>query len=459
MAQFDHREFQDLLMQLNLSPPAVRMRYADRLEEFLLDLAPERIYPYEFLYYRITGFRPEGDRRETYAGSDVLPDLMRVLEAISEGAPQNVDDVDDRVYTLPEVSDICRVAVRTIRRWRRRGLVSRKYIFGDGRTRIGIREAALERFIDRNEEAVEASMRFSKLTKEEEQNILAHIRKLVTEEDLSLTAAANRMAQRFGRSPETVRLLLKRYADEHPEDTVFGRPSRRLGAEVRRRIYQEHRQGTPVEELQQRHRRSRSSIYRVINRERAADAVRSGLKYFYEDAFSAEDALDDILGEPLERVLDESRSEAERALAGAGVAGVVQDGGPLSREQEKVLFRAYNYAKYLLAEAQKSIDPKRYVPARAIRRVESLEVQVRQIREYILYAHVPIIAHAAHQHVTEDWSFEQLAEIGRDCLQEQVESFDYRGRLRFARCVRLELLKRFARVISGGQVPSNADGS
>ncbi len=442
MSRFDHPEFKELENILSLSPPEVRERYADRLESLLLEMDPDRVYPYEFLYFRITAFRPEGDHRETYPGSEAMPDLLRLLEALAEIDPQDVDDVPDRVYSLPEVEELLNVSVRTIHRWRRRELVSRKYIFPDGRKRTGIRETALERYIERNRESVEWSRNFSKLTPDEEEELLQRVRELVAEKDLSLTAATNEAAEEADRSPETVRLLTKRYGRENPDDEVFGQSTPQLGPEARRRIYAQHRQGVPVEELQDRHDKSRSTIYRIINRERANESMRRDIRYLYDESFAGEDADEEILGSALRRAVDAAMETLGKQPA--------DEVGPLEPEDEETLFRAYNYAKFRIAETQKLIDPKRYVPSWLIRHIESLEDKTRQIRECILYAHLPMVLQAARQHGGGEVSEQKLAEAGKECLREQVEAFDFRGRLRFARRLRLELMKTFARLQPAG---------
>jgi len=458
LAEFDFPEIEDMGRQLTRSPAKVRRRYADRLEELLLELEPERAYPYEYVFFRVTGFRPDNTRVETYAGESIMPDLLCVLDALSDALPPRVDDVEERIYNLSEIEEMCEVSVRTLHRWRQRELVSRQYVFPDGRTRVGVRETALERYIARNKESVAWSRRFSKLTEEEEEDIVRTVRRLLREELLSVTAAAARVASEMERSPETVRLVLKRYGSEHADDPLLGQASTQLTADARRRIYAEHRQGTPVEALQERHGRSRSTIYRVINRERASEALRREISFFREPAFEEEDAEESLLGPALDEALDAALAVVRQAGSAEGLAFHHDESPPISKEHEAALFRAYNYVKFLIAETQRQIDPSRYVPARLIRRIESLQERARQVRECLLYAHLPLVMQIASLHASQAVSAPTLSDAGKQCLQEQVESFDYRSQLRFPRRLRMELLRLFARMRSQPEVePQDAE--
>ncbi|MHC4591716.1 MAG: hypothetical protein ACYS8L_03355, partial [Planctomycetota bacterium] len=177
----------DLVRQLALGPPSVRRRQADRLEGLLFEFDPERTYPYEFLYFRITGFRPKEDMLDSYVGREVLPDLRRALRELSASVPRTVADMDERVYALGELAEAFNVSSRTVRRWQGRGLVASTYVFPDGHAGLGVRQAALDRFLERNRDSVEWSRRFSKLSTREQGRIIAMARRLAHDEGLGLT--------------------------------------------------------------------------------------------------------------------------------------------------------------------------------------------------------------------------------------------------------------------------------
>ena len=62
---------------------------------------------------------------------------MRLLvEDVSDAANVPADAVGERVVTIDELSKQLKVSTKTIARWRKQGLVSRRFVF-DGRKRVG----------------------------------------------------------------------------------------------------------------------------------------------------------------------------------------------------------------------------------------------------------------------------------------------------------------------------------
>ncbi|MFO7958591.1 MAG: hypothetical protein R6X33_15990 [Candidatus Brocadiia bacterium] len=432
-----HRSIRELLRELLMSPPEVRRKHADRLESLLLELDPEPAYPFEFLYFRITGFRPEEQSQQAFQGEEVLPDLHLVLESLSEAVPQSTEDVEDEVLTVAEVARVHNVSTRTVHRWRRRGLVARKYVFPDGRVRVGIRRAALERFAQLRGEQLEQSRSFSRMDEEEEERIIDRVEQFRREGDLSLTEAAGRVAEQVGRSQESVRLLLKRYSEKNPDRELLRAQPGTIERADRRRIYRAFRQGTPADALARQYDRSRSSIYRIINQERARNLLKSQWEFVASEDFRRPDFEEKVLGDQWENLL--AQLEAQEGAGGTGQ--------PRNAEEETAVFRAYNYTKYLLAEGQKRLNPRRYVSGRLVSRLEELQRRAERIRRALAHAYQPAAEQVARQHAGEGVPLEDLLSEAREGLDEALNTFDYRGRARFPSFLKLQLQKRFARLL------------
>ena len=443
MAALELDSLRELYRQLALSPAEVRRGHVNRLEDLLLELEPDREYPYEYLFFRMTGFRPGADYRDTFHGREVLPELVLVLEKLSRGAARHVAEIGETVYTTDEAAEACGVSPRTIHRWRRRGLICRRYVFPDGRTRMGIRHAALDRFIEQNRKLAARSKRFARLSGAEEEEILRLARRLALEEGLSLSAAAARISEKIGGYAETVRLILKRHAREHPGDAPFVAPRPPHEPATRRRIYQQYRQGTPVEELCRRHSRSRQTIYRLINAQRAAEFLDRPADCVQEDDFDEPGAEEAILDDAFGAMMD--------SLEGAGGMSAPPSGrwweSRLSEDAEHALFQAYNFTRYQLAARLRELQPRRYVPSRLLGTVEALIARADRIKAGILRAHLPLAEHVAWQHAGDQAPSSALVEQGRAWLGELVDSFDHRRGSRFPNYATLELLKRFARTV------------
>ncbi len=438
MAEFRSKRIRELVHQLMVGPPEVRRVQADRLEGLLAGLEPDRVYPYEFLYFRITGFRPEDRFEETYPGRELLADLARALEMLSRTVPRPAEEAGEPVHPVEEVAGRFNVSVRTVRRWRRRGLVGAYYLSPDGRAFLGVRRSALERFEERTGPMVARAERFSRLSAEEGDRIIARARRLVEQEGLSPTAAAERVADEVGRATETVRRALLSHEREEP---VLGPAPRRLSADARRRIYVQYSQGVHVDALAGRYGRSRSTIYRVVNRERAAEALCEPVSFVEDEGFSAPRADERILGEEFRAAMARLDTAIEAA---AGAKGPWRE-SPLSAVEERILFRAYNYLRFRAAELRRELDPSRYVPSALLGRLDELKARAEAIRSRLIRLHVPLFRQVARQHLRPDLAADDVAALGRAELGRLVDSFRYQGRARFPAYANLELMKGFAR--------------
>ncbi len=447
MAGFALKSIAELYRQLRLSPPDVRRRHVERIEKLLLELAPERTYPYEFIYFRATGFRPKENVLEAHPGAEVMPDLQLALLKLSGSVPQDVATQAETVYSVDRLAASLNVSSRTIHRWRRRGLVVRKYVFPDGRRRTGVRQTALDAFLEENQDAVARSGRFRRLSRAEEGRILDLARRHAKQEELARTEIIDRIATELGRAPETVRLALLRHDRDHPAEAVFGERAWRLPPRDRRKLWSEHQAGTPVEDLCARYGRSRSTIYRIINQEKAAELLQEAIEYRHESAFDAAGADADIAGADVRDLL--------RKLSGATTAGGSEEmaspdtmpwqRAPLAKADEAALFRAYNYARFRVSELRKELDPRGYVSSRLLKRIEAMRGLSQGIRDTLLAIHLPLVERVARQHARGPSHMQDLVTTGRGLLERLVETFDYRGRGRFSSHVTLELFKRFAR--------------
>ena len=105
---------------------------------------------------------------------------------------------DERLLTVDELARQFRVSTKTVRRWRRYGLVSRRFLL-DGRKRVGFLQSSVDRFLADNEERVHRGARFSRMTDEDRKEIIDRVRCLA-QAGGRLTEIAGRIAQETGRS-------------------------------------------------------------------------------------------------------------------------------------------------------------------------------------------------------------------------------------------------------------------
>src|SRR5262249_55066907 len=151
--------------QARFAPKERRLEQIDRAEQLLAEIDPGRCYPYEYLCFRITGYRPEGTPALVLDGHDVAHDLRLFVEDLSGTVGQTAERAPEPVLTVDAVSRRYNVSTRTVARWRDQGLVARRFVI-DGRTKVGFLESSLARFVEAHREQVDRGSRFRQLNDE-----------------------------------------------------------------------------------------------------------------------------------------------------------------------------------------------------------------------------------------------------------------------------------------------------
>src|SRR5271165_2908607 len=149
--------------QTRYAPKDRRLEQVERAEQLLGEIEPTKQYPYDYLCYRITGYRPDGWPALVLDGGDVQHDLRLFVEDLSATVRQAVEHATEPVLTVAEVGRRYNVSTRTVTRWRRQGLVARRFVMG-GRTMVGILESSLERFVANHRDKAQRGARFRQVT-------------------------------------------------------------------------------------------------------------------------------------------------------------------------------------------------------------------------------------------------------------------------------------------------------
>src|SRR5262249_42601000 len=209
------------------------------------------------------------------------------VEELSATARQTADQVSEPVLTVDEVSRRYNVSSRTVTRWRRQGLVARRFVIG-GRAQEGVLESSLRRFVTAHRAHVHRGARFRQLTEAERDEIIRRARRmaLVRPGQTGLVEIARRIARKMSRSTETIRLALKAYDRDHPDRAIFPDSVPPLDDEAKSQIYLRYRMGVSAEALAGQYGRTRSSIYRVINEMRARRILGTKLEFIDHPSFS-----------------------------------------------------------------------------------------------------------------------------------------------------------------------------
>lgn len=434
------RELRD--QQVRYAPRDKKLDQANRAERLLSELDPGRTYTYEYLCYRITDFRPESHLNVKMSGDAAQHDLRLFVEDVSDAANLPADAAGEPVLTVEDLSKQFRVSTKTISRWRQQGLVSRRFMF-DGRKRVGFLQSSVDRFVKRNEERISRGARFSQLSDFERSNIIDRARRMARAGGCPADVT-KRLAERMGRSVETIRYTLKAFDSEHPDLAVFPESTGPLTDETKRKIDQKHRRGVSVEALAKEFNRTKTSIYRILNEMRAVRIMELPLDCIPNERFDRAGVEKEILGDMPEAATAGKKSRLPSGLP--PYLASLYEVSLLTREQEVYLFRKMNYLKHRASKLREQLDPAR-AKTSLMDQIERLYEEAVTTKNQIIRANLRLVVSIAKRHVGPADNFFELVSDGNMSLIRAVEKFDFARGNKFSTYASWAIMKNFARTI------------
>lgn len=446
MAGYHFSPIAELAHQLRLSPARLRLRQLEATE-YLADLIePDKSYPYEFVCHQITGYRSRSATPgKLMAGTQLVEDLAELVEELSGQSPTPIAQVGSPSYTAEVLAGRLKVSTKTICRWRRRGLLGRKLRFPDNTVRMAFTEPCVRRFIARNAELVKRGAAFKQLSAAEKQQIVALARAALAERRMKLHELSQLIAAKMGRAVETVRYTLRRYDAAHPEAPLFGRDDLPSVEPELHQIYVAAASGESLEELSARHGKPVAVIRDIVREVRARTLKARAIRYINNKEFDAADAEEVILQQAL-----------PSAVADAGTIRPPRDLPPylqelyrqplLTAEQERSLFRRYNYLKHRADRMRRELD----VAAATDEQMDAIDRtldQAETVKNEILRANLRLVVSIARRHVGKSACFFEIVSDGNMSLMRAVEKFDYARGFKFSTYASWAIMRNYARTV------------
>ena len=426
-------------MQLRFAPQKKRHKQVVSTEKLFAIIDKDKEYPFEFVCFKITGFRPKDHTaHELVKGSELAEDLPIFIAKLSAQVAPPASQQQENVYDIEQLAATLGVSTKTINRWRKRGLLARKFVFDDGVKRLGFLQSTVDRFIKANPDLTAKAKTFTRLTKKQKQQIIKQARSLTAKPGLSRYQIIAKIAAKTGKAHETIRYTLLNYEKSHPDRHAFKESPLAVDPAHAAEIYKLFKQGSAIRELMSRFNHSRSSIYRIIDHGRAKALLAKKIDFIDSQEFLSEDAARKILASPLEAVLAKDRQAAAPL--------VVSLSNPLNRQREIELFRRYNYLKYLASTKTATLMPGR-PSGKILTEVESYLAQAETIKKMIIEANLGLAVSVAKKHTISGANLPDLISEGNFSLMRAVEKFDYTRGFRFATYASWAIAKDYARRI------------
>lgn len=447
------RELRD--QQVRYAPREKKIEQANKSEELFNKIEPDKEYSYRYVSYEITDFKAEIYEDILIPASQLQHDLTLLIEDLTESARLQIHEIREKVWTTQELCDRFNVVSKTISRWRKSGLISRKIIFDhSNKCLIGFLDQSVNRFTQKHSERIQRSGRFKQLTSEEKNLLIAQAQVLAAN-GLSQTETARQLAAMTQRSVETVRYTLLSFDMENSDISLFPDRTPPLHDETKKRIFQSFRSGEPVQEIAEKYSRTTGSIYRIILQNRYQRIMDLPLDYVDSPEFAtivSPEQEKHFLTPPPKAPPSKDQKVHKTAVPQALPAylAVLYELPLLTPEMEAFLFRKMNYLKFKAVKLRNSLHPDRPHTS-TMKKIESFYDQAILTKNEIVLANLRLVVSIAKKHLSSNSNLFELISDGNVSLLRAVEKFDYYRGNRFSTYASWAIMRNYARTIPNEQ--------
>ena len=447
MARFRLDSLAQLSRQMAFAPQEVRCQQIAAAEDLLYLLDPAKAYPIEFVIFKITGYRPRSIQHELLTGLALQHDLGLLIEQVSVTLEQHTRHLTEPVLCIEDVCERFNVTSKTIQRWRRKGLAARRFIYNDGKRRVGFLLRSVERFVAAHGEQVATKANLTEVGAAERHEILRRARRLL-ECRCPVSEMTRRVGRVMNRSPLAVLHTLKKHDQENPTEAILAGAAPEIAEPEKIAIAKALRHGATVAELAARFELPRWAIYRAIVDERVRRLLKRRTRFYDDSLYHQEDAAGAI-GEIVAAEEIGSEPRAEELRVPRDLPPYLQElyrTPLLTKSKERALFLKFNFHKYQFAHARRRLDAER-VRHRHLERLEGILADAAATKNQIVRANLRLVVSVARKHVRPGVGLLELVSEGNLVLMRAVEGFDLHRGHRFSTYATLALMKGFARSV------------
>ncbi len=449
MPKFRISTLGELAAQMRFTPQETRAAQLNAAEDLLFQIDPAKAYPADYITFKITGYHPKQATTDLFTGLALQHDLGLLIEQVSDSLDIRTTDLSEPVLQIDDVCERFNVTSKTIQRWRRKGLPGRRFIFPDGKRRVGFLLHSVERFFALNHDQVQRGGNFSQVGEEERQAILRRARLLAIECRCCEQEIARRIARKLNRSPVTVLHTIRKHDAENPEQAIFPHAAPEITAAERMRILRGYRRGASLAMLARQLDRPRSAIYRVLLDERVERLSKKKIRFIDDPLLhgeGAEAAINAILNQQPLLASDQPAEELRVPRDLPPYLAELYRTPLLTPTQERGLFLQLNYRKYQFIQARRRLDPQ-FARARDLALLEDLLRWVHETRNRIVQANLRLVVSVARKHLRPGLQLMELISEGNLVLMRAVDGFNVGKGNRFSTYATLALMKGFARSV------------
>ncbi len=450
MKRYQNKSIEGLARELAAGLTRLRKDYIDAAEGFLEIIDPKQEYPYDLVVFRLTGFSPRGksDAKELISGASLQKDLQQLMLDLCDSFKLKTSHYSGKIYDTGVLAKVFNVSTKTIQRWRQMGLAARRLVFPDGKRRIAFIDSSVRRFVSQRKLQVQRSTGFSKLKEADRKDIIRRARRMSEFCQCSFSEVVKHLAARTGRASETIRYTIRKYDKDNPEDAVFAHGAKTFGDQKKIMIYRSYIRGISAQTLARQYHRTPGSIFRLVSEIRTNQLLDRKISYIHNDEFDAPKADKNIFGGKT------STSPSGRArkktikvpLELPPYLKSLYEIPLLNAENERDLFRKYNYLKFAAAKIRSKINMDAILSSQ-VKQAEAMLIRANVIKNQIIRCNLRLVVSIAKKHVGGVQGLFELISDGNVSLMKAVEKFDYSKGFRFSTYASYAIIRNYARSV------------
>jgi RNA polymerase primary sigma factor len=429
-----------LILQLRFEPSHTLLEQSFRAEHLIKLIDATHQYPYDFICYKLTDFKPKEIREPLLiSGADIIVDLVIFISHVSRQLMVGLDQLPEPAISVKQLAKEFDISPKTFKRWNKLGLVHRSIIGPEGVAQNFILKNTWQWFITKHERLVARAAAFSRLTVGQREWIISQARKLYQSEKLSRNQIETTLAGKIGRARETVRYVIHHHDTGATAQYRVFPPRAKLTPETCTEIFEIFVRGVPIDQLARIYGRSRPTIYRIVNNARQETWRNLTIEYIFSPEFDLPSADQSIL--PATRIRIDVIPDSSHLET-------------LTPADERSLFRAYNYLKwkqdqirkpFYITKAEMGTPPP--IPAGVLDELETLQATAEEIKSKLILANQALVVSIAKRHINIGLTLDELLSEGLVPLMKSVEKFDYTRGFKFSTYASWAVMKHFARIV------------
>jgi len=448
MPKYKNADIAELAYQLTLSPRRLRLSQIAGAERLLELVDPEDSYPYDFVCFHLTGYRPfKPSKKAAINGDMLIEQLVRLIEHLSQSAAIPLGAIDVPFQTQAELSRRLSVSMKTISRWRQRGLSGLRVRDTNNVHRLIFTERSLRRFVAHNREMVLSGGAFRQLTTGERDKIIERARELVADCRMKFQDVARGISDETGWAVETIRNTLRRHDANAPEAALFDSNGQPKVPDCYNVIYAAFAQGMDSKQIARQHGLSRATVERIGTEMWAYELINRKLTYVYHPEFDSPGAKRRIMDIPESQRSGESHKATPAPSSAPAYLKALCEVPLLTHEQEADLFRRYNYCKYSASRMIQELVPCT-ARERQLNTIKDLLDKADAFQNRIIRANLRLVVSIANRHLRSDMNMFELISDGNMSLMRAIERFDFSRGFKLSTYATWAIRKNFARTIS-----------